>query len=515
MKDIYELSDMPKLFSDLFSDERISEYTAVYDGEVPISYGKIKNGILQCASKLISLGVKPGDHVGIYAYNSINWIIAFFAIVRIGSVAVLLNSKMAPEFIAPMLRQTDVRFLVCDNCHGMNNEGKENVIRRLGYADRFLDLHEVDFCRQTGREIQLPPENKNEKKTDVIIFTSGTTALPKAVMLSQGALLSNIYRNMKLVPDLTEKSWYIALPFFHSFGLAILLTSFISHIPASFSAGMVPADIIATIERNQINGIAASVGYGIKILQNENFGKKASEFLHLCLLGGERADENALRAIEKIEHRYPDISVVIGYGQTEAGPVISISSANDSRSHRLMSVGRPANGTSVRIVDDFGNEVQCGVAGEIVVTSDSVMNGYYKESKDDQPFDEKGWLYTGDIGFLDTDGYLHICGRSRDIIIVNGENISVAEIESTISKIPQIRDVCVFGMPDPKSGEKIVCCVTMDPQGRFDEKELKEQAEKLLPSIKIPNSFICFESFPYNKDGTVDKSAIKRNVTNG
>ena len=506
---------MPELFSDLFSDGAFSDTVAVYDGDIPYSFGEINTCILKFASRLMDMGVKPGDHVGLYAPNNIRWIIAFFAIVRIGGVAVLLNSRIAPEFVSGCVKDTDVGFLIYEF---PPNRAWEEQFRRIfigqfGFEGKCFDLQEADFASMTlPKECDLPAERKNEDQTDVIFFSSGTTARPKAVMYSQRAVISNAWYNYLSQPKIVQFSWFLALPFFHSFGMTALIIPLFAHIPLFFSSTMTPESIISTIERYKIFCLFTTSCYGFKILQHEAFGRRASDHLRICVFGGEFADRNALLALAE---KYPKLAICVGYGQTEVGPVVSVVSPDDDLWHRVYTVGKPLKETKIRIInDDSGEESKSAGSGEICVSNNRLMNGYYHEPEDRQPKDEDGYIHTGDIGFLDNDGYLHLSGRKRDIIIVNGENISVAEIEETLRRLPQIRDLCVFGMSKDKSKEEIICCFTLKDGRQFDEGEFRLQAQKLLPTIKIPHHFICLKELSLADNGAVDKAKVMEIVKN-
>lgn len=459
------------------------------------------------------MGVQPGDHVALWAENSIRWVAAFFGIIRAGAVATLMNYSLPGQDIATLMRETDVTHLF----YGGNREvsadpaAAARTAQAAGIpADRLCDIR----CAEVqAAPAFTPAAGEDCRRTALIIYTTGTTAQPKAVQLSAYSCLNSARSIWELADEGTPigNRSCIALPVFHSYGMAMMLGQFdrggTVYMPRRFRT----EDIEAVMRRGEVNDLA-SVGTIYRALtESPLFMQELAPKVRTCRIGG--AASTPLQMI-RLDTAFTNGCFLPGYGQTECSPAITSTSSRDTVEQRSTSVGRPMPGLEVRIRDKERGFLPAGEVGEVVVRGYGLMNGYYKVPPEQQPIDADGWLHTGDLGHLDEDSYLYLAGRSKDIIIKQGENVSPMEIEHAIGHDPAVREVKVFGAPHPIYGEDIIACVVTEKGQRVAESALKKLVRHSLSPFKTPSRCLFFDSFPLMENGKPDFRRLRLDMLN-
>lgn len=231
-------------------------------------------------------------------------------------------------------------------------------------------------------------------------------------------------------------------------------------------------------------------------------------FIKHCIVGGGFTSRHELQFLER---KYGKGKFLNGYGQTECSPLISLVYPDAPREKQFNTVGTPMKGIELAFLDPATKKkLPPGEKGEILVRGYNVFNGYYKKSKEEQPFDEEGYLHTGDLGYLDEDGYLILSGRIKDIIIRKGENISPKEIEAELLKFPEFGAARVLGFPSVDEGEYIIGCVELKKKPpHFREEKYLNEMKKTLPSIKIPAHIVYMKRFPLTANGKLDEVVLR------
>ena len=468
------------------------------------------------AEELYRQGVRKGSHVGICSPNSINWIFTFFAIQKLGGIAVLLNFNLTPEEIVTLSGIADITHLCYGHIHRhtnydqyssaiLNTPGSTvkhciNISSSVDFTERF---DEYDAIKDKFGEMYHADD------ASVVIYTSGSTGLPKAVLSSSNNLLRCA------APILTEFEYSADdincafLPLFHVFGFvscisAAVLTDMTSCIPSGNS----PEKILNVIEKYKCTIFHTVPTMMLMVVQSPEFTPERVASIRCSALGGSAVTEmqmNNLRALLQGNH-FANI-----YGMSE-NAAISITKYCDSVKHITQTVGTPADGVEIEIRDMSGNKLPRGESGEIWVRSNTMIVCYYKLPIERQPLDDEGWLSTGDLGYIDEDGYIRLVGRVKDLIIRGGENISPNEIASAISVIPSVADVKVLGVPDEIMGEEIAAAIIVRDNETFDEDEVRAFLEERLAKFKMPRYFVQFEKFPILGSGKVDAMGLKKTI---
>lgn len=482
---------------------------AISDNGGTHSFSQLVSEIETCAAELSDLGVVRGSHVALWCANCANWYIAWCAIMHLGAIAVLLNYNLPLSELSELLMRTDSDVLVWGENKQIDRQGPAAARELMSLAgiSRDYSLCGKDFRSFKPRTV---PENDEERsdRPSFIIFTSGTTALPKPVMLSQYCYLCDA-RGFKLASELnvSDETLCLCAPMFHCLG-SQCATKYIlygSHIlmPRYFKPDVV-ADFIEYYKASSI----ASVGSVFtSLMEVEGFKDRVAPYIKTGFIAGSVITQTQLM---RYETAFGNATFLNGYGQTEAAVDISNPSVNDSVEKRASTVGRPFPGKDVRIHDEKRGFLPIGEIGEIVVRDNGrIMLGYYKMPEEMKSTLINGWLHTGDLGYIGEDGYLRLSGRIKEIIIKGGENISPMEIEQKLLSLDAIAEAEVMGAPHPVYGETVIACVVMRQGALFDEESILSSLESSLASFKIPSHIFCFDSFPLTDSGKTDQRSLK------
>ena len=499
----------------LFSSRLCSDYPsrlAIVGNGNSCTYEDMRKGIMGLSGKLREMGVGKGSRVALWSYNSANWLIAFFAVVRAGGTAVLVNYSMNSADAAELLMMTETGFLLC----GDNSETKKNpdAMRELASRAGIPEGHCMDIrpdvldLGHSFREAVETPDMRNESEADetaMIIFTSGTTSRPKAVQISQRALTFDADAFNGNIAEYAGRSVCVAVPLFHILGLlmsyAYLCRGATVCLPLSYK----PDILLREIDAYRISDMAAVGAVYLGLAEAEGFEENVVPNLHLCMIAGGMSTPVQMM---RLELQYANATFINMYGQSEAAPLTMVR-PTDLVEQRAQTVGQAIEGIDIRISDGKGGFLPQGEIGEVVARGENLMNGYDKLPKEKQPIDEEGWLHTGDLGYLDENGYLHLSGRIKDVIIRGGENISPSEIENALNRMDNIREAKVMGAPHPIYGESVEACITMTDGGAgFDQEKIKNALRTAVARFKVPSHIFLYDSFPLNVNGKLDQRAL-------
>ena len=507
------------LFEDIYKLEDTSNNVEGINFKgVSYSFKEIERSVDYYAHLLVNQGVKKGDHVALLGMNCYNWLIAFYAIIKVGAVAVLLNYMARHDTLVELIKYTDCKFL----CYGkyialvkQENEleallNETGIDKEHSISMRYRHINFKSILAKEDIKPFVSPYSREEdsKRTSYIIFTTGTTAKPKAACLSQYSMMNLIYLNLDSFHARASQKFMCLLPMFHCFGLLVVNAYLAFKHTVYLNSLSDKVKIYKEFVKNKC-GDYASVGVVFDRLAKAPFWwLHRSRFVKHCIVGGGFTSEQEFDFLEK---KYGKGKFFNGYGQTECSPLISLVYHDAPESKRKTTVGEPMKGIELAFMDPKTKELlPKGQVGEILVKGYNVFNGYYKMPEDKQPFDKDGYLHTGDLGYLDKDGYLVLSGRIKDIIIRKGENISPKEIERELRKFDEFGQVRVLGFPSADEGEYIIGCVELKkkPSHFIEEKYLKEMA-KTLPSIKIPSHIVYVDKFPLMANGKLDEMRLR------
>lgn len=488
------------------------------------------------ARGMMSLGVKKGDHVAIWATNTPEWILTLFAAAKIGAVLVTVNTNFKIFELEYLLRQSDTKLLVMIG--GFKNNDYvatvNELLPELKTTSGEIESEHLPFLKRVvfaGKEtpegmlnfedlkilggdfpVEIYEENKKTLNTHDVVnmqYTSGTTGFPKGVMLTHYNILNNgktIGDGMKFTKD---DKLCITVPFFHCFGLVLAMMACITHgttmVPVERYSPVPVMNAISVEKCTAVHGVPTMF---IAMLEHVQFNNFDFSSLRTGIMAGSPCPIEVMKkVIDKMNMR----EIVIVFGQTEASPGCTMTTTSDSIDKRVNTVGRAFPGVECKIIDpDTGEELPINTPGEFCARGYNIMKGYYKMPEATaQAIDKDGWLHTGDLCTVDEDGYYKVVGRIKDMIIRGGENIYPKEIEECLYTCDKVSDVQVIGVPSEAYGEEVMACVILKEGEEMTEEEVKEFVGARMAKHKVPRYVRFVDSFPTNAAGKIQKFKMR------
>jgi fatty-acyl-CoA synthase len=501
------------------------------------SYREFNDICRKVAKGLISLGVKKGDHISIWANNVPEWVILQFATAKIGAILVTINTSYRSAELEYILKQSDsnVLFMVqsfkgtdyvetlCDvvpefkdAAGGFSRSEKLPFLEQVVYIGEvtpagminFTELYAmadlVDDATLAAIEAGLSPHDVINMQ-----YTSGTTGFPKGVMLTHFNIVNNGF-NIGECMRFTEKDRLcIPVPFFHCFGCVLGVMACVTH-----GAAMVPVEtfspllVLQAIEKERCTAVHGVPTMFIAELEHPDFEKYDLTSLRSGIMAGSPCPIEVMKRVIRDMHAS---EITIAYGQTESSPVITQTRTDDPIELRVATVGRALPDVEVKIVDiETGTTLPPGKQGELCTRGYLVMKGYYKMPEETaKVIDAEGWLHTGDLAVMDEHGYCKITGRIKNMIIRGGENIYPREIEEFLYTHPKISDTQVYGVPDRKYGEQVMAAIVLKKGVEMTEDEVKNFCRDKIAHYKIPHYVKFVDSYPMTASGKIQKFKLR------
>ena len=494
----YAADHFPGKLAIIFKDKRLT-------------YQQLKERVQRLSAGLISQGVKKGDRVAVLMWNCTELIETYLASIRIGAIFTPVNYRLTRGELEYVLRDADPSLLIIDQkCRDMidGDMASTGLAGRLYYAGP-----------------QMPPGMKpyNDLFPDMpchdkpvigihdpcqLIYTSGTTARPKGVLLSHDNVVWNTVNMLLRRHDRHDDIAIIAGPMFHSAALN-------SHYTARLSMGATsivmerfdPQELMSLIPRERVTVVSGSPTLLIILMEHCKPGDYDTSSVTTLTSG---ADKLPLQVQKAIREYFPNVNGVYDvYGPTECSPCVTTLDACDSL-RKVGSVGPPLPFVKVRLLDDAGKDVRAGEIGEIVVQGPNVMLGYYKQPEETAKVLKDGWFYTGDMAWADEEGYLFFSDRKKDVIVSGGENIASREVEEALYKHPDVFRAAVFGVPDEKWGERVIAAIVPKEGAHPVAEEVRAFTKQHLAGYKIPREIMVMDQLPESGTGKVQKNELKK-----
>jgi fatty-acyl-CoA synthase len=519
---------------DEFPNQYAFRYTTM---DYTRTYSEFRRDVDTFARSLIAIGVKPGDHVAIWATNVPQWFITFWAATKIGAVLVTVNSAYKIYEAEYLLRQSDTHTLVMIDGYkdsdyvGIIKElcpelktaeaGKPLHMKRLPFLRNIITVDsKQDGCLTWDEAMALADKVPIEEvyrralsinKHDVcnMQYTSGTTGFPKGVMLTH----YNVVNNGKNIGDCMDLStadrMMIHVPMFHCFGMVLAMTASMTHgVTMSPMPYFSPKLSLACINQEKITCFHGVPTMFIAMLEHEDFPKTDFSFMRTGIMAGSPCP---VKVMQDVVDKMNMTQITIVFGQTESSPGCTQSRVDDSVELRVNTVGRALPGVECKIVNPVtGEDLPDDVDGEFVARGYNIMKGYYKMPEATAAaIDKDGWLHTGDLARRDSKGNYRITGRIKDMIIRGGENIYPKEIEDFIYTHPKVKDVQVIGVPSKQYGEEIMACVILKEGMTLTAEEIKDFVRSHMAKHKTPQYVDFVTEFPMNAAGKIMKYKMR------
>ena len=504
-----------------------------------INYAEFDRQVDAAARGLLSLGFRRGDHFAVWSTNRPEWVILQFATARIGCVLVTINPAFRRSELEYALGQSDARGLAlierfkssdyfslldqtcpefADQAPGELHSEKLPQLRcvislsdgklpgMIGWSElleRGRDVTQDAFAQSQLQPVPRDPIN--------IQYTSGTTGLPKGAMLTHRNLLLNAYYAGEHQRLTHRDRICIPVPLYHCFGCVLGTLCAVIRGSAMVFPGesFQPDRTLEAIERHQCTAIYGVPTMFITLLEHETFPHRKLSSLRTGIMAGSPCP---IEVMKQVTSRMGASEITIGYGQTEASPLLTQTRTDDSIQRRVGTVGRAIPGVQIRIVDvATGRDLSDGQSGELWARGHCVMRGYYNMPEQTaEAIDRDGWLHTGDLALGEPNGYYRITGRLKDTIIRGGENISPREIEELLYRHPKVEEVQVVGLPDRKFGEEVVAWIRLHAGESATEKEIRAYCKSSLAHFKTPRYVKFVDAFPMTVTGKVQKYKLRQ-----
>ena len=505
--------------------------------KVRLSYGELKEAVDKLAAGLLTLGLHPGDRIGIWSPNNSEWVLTQFATAKAGLILVNINpayrvaeleyalNKVGCKalILAERFKTSDylamLRELAPELAHAMPGKLESarlpalRAVITLGAANhpgclRFADILARGGAAEAKRIAALAPLLQFDEPIN-IQFTSGTTGFPKGATLSHHNILNNgffIGEAMRLSP---ADRLCIPVPLYHCFGMVLGNLAAVTHgacmvFPGEGFDALATLQTVAEERCTALHGVPTMF---IAELDHAEFSRFDLTSLRTGIMAGSPCPIEVMKRAVDTMHLG---EITIAYGMTETSPVSFQSSTDDPFDRRVATVGRIHPHLEVKIVDTQGRIVPTGTPGELLTRGYAVMLGYWDdEERTREAIDAARWMHTGDLATIDEEGYCNIVGRIKDMVIRGGENVYPREIEEFLYRHPKVLDVQVIGVPDDRYGEEICAWVRLRPGTSANEEEIRAFCREQIAHYKVPRYVKFVDEFPMTVTGKIQKYIMR------
>ena len=501
-------------FNDLLAEKvsTLPERVFIVDGGIPYTWSDIEKGANIISKDLAALGAGRRSHIALCGTNSAEWIMAFFAIQRLGAIALLLNPVLLAEDIGTDASKADATHIVYGKTPAASHDPCffDTLSDSSGIPARNMYPLTGGIRERLNENCDIDAADTKPDDVALMIFSSGTSGRPKGVLHSAYNILSAAWINRIDQRLSDDDRMCLILPLFHIFALvaglfAAAVADSVIYIPDNLHA----RTLMQLIDREKCTVMHSVPTMLLRITGDKDYAPGMLSSLRQSIVAGAALPVAQYRTLHDL---LPDVTFRSSYGLSEMAPV-TITSVRDDEEHIRTTVGRPIADIDIRIVDrETGEDKETNESGEVLVKGHRLMTAYYKVPAGEQPLDGNGWLHTGDLGYLTDDGYLCLSGRIKDIIIRGGENIIPSKVESAIAGIDGIRDVKVMGVASPLYGEEVAACICFEDAGTFDITSFKEELSGRLAKFMMPSYIEIYEAFPTLANGKIDVKSLRQDL---
>ncbi len=480
--------------------------------DLTFTYEQVDEISGRVASALLGLGLEPGDKVAVQLPNLPQFLFTYFGILKAGLVMVPLNPLLRAPEISYHLQDSDSRLLITFEMFA--DEAMKGAAQIAGLPVYVVNLpgndqrpegskhyDELYFADDTG---EIAPTNADD--TAVIIYTSGTTGQPKGAELTHFQLYMNCTVAGELFGFEDDDIGLAVLPLFHVFGLSSVLNVSVRY---GGTVVLVPRfeiePVLDALEHRRCTIFSGVPTMYFALLQADTSGRDLSA-LRVGVSGGAAIPGEVIRAFEE---KFPNVVILEGYGLSETASTTTFNVSAEVR--KVLSIGKPIWGVQVRVVDENDKPLPTGPehVGEIVIRGHNVMKGYYKKPEASEEAFRGGWFHTGDLAYMDEDGFFFIVDRKKDLVIRGGYNVYPREIEEVLFAHPSIAEAAVIGMPHDKLGEEVLAFVVLNDGEDATPEDIIAYAKERLAAYKYPREVRIIEDLPRGPTGKIHKRELK------
>ncbi|MBP1730015.1 MAG: acyl-CoA synthetase (AMP-forming)/AMP-acid ligase [Deltaproteobacteria bacterium] len=492
--------------------------SAIVSEGTRLDYRTLNERVNRLSNSLLEKGLRKGDHIGVLVHNCHQFIELYFAAAKTGGVFCPYNNHLKGAELREVINYSEPRFFVLDQDYANLVEA---IRGEVSCVEQYISLQStsasfmVDYEEliSRGKDTE-PPARIVDEDVISIVFTAGTTGKPKGAMRTHRHLVTNAVAGVIELRAEYDEKVLISFPMYH----VACEDNIVRHtyMPNTFvikrEGAFNPDEILEIIEKERITRCQLVPTMLHALLQSPNIDRYALNSLRLIVYAGAPMPVELLkRAMERFKCGFAQL-----YGQTESGPMTTILKPEDhplegspEQLARLASAGKPVVCYEIRIVDDEGRDVGVGEVGEIVGRSEAMMKGYWKLPKETEEKLKNGWLHTGDLGRVDSDGYIYVVERKNDMIISGGVNIYPREIEEVLYQHPAVLEASVIGIPDEYWGESAKAVIVLKQGAQASQEEIIRFCGERLAGFKKPKSVEFWQELPKSPQGKILKKSIR------
>jgi fatty-acyl-CoA synthase len=475
------------------------------------SYAELGEAVDRLARGLLASGLAPGDRLGIWSPNRAEWVLVQYATAKAGIVLVNVNPAYRTSELEYALRQSGCRALIAAPAFKTSDYAAmiDEVRGELPALEQVVLFESPEWeSLAAGADAELPVCQFDDPIN--IQYTSGTTGFPKGATLSHANILNNGYFVAEGCRYTEEDRVCIPVPFYHCFGMVMGNLGATTHgacmvVP---EAAFDPEATLRAVQDERCTSLYGVPTMFIAELEHPRFGEFDLSSLRTGIMAGSPCPIDTMRRVVAEMHME---EVTICYGMTETSPVSTQTAADDPLDKRVGTVGRVHPHVEIKVIDpETGAIVEREQPGELCTRGYSVMLGYWDEpDKTAEVLDRARWMHTGDLAVMDAEGYLRIVGRIKDMVIRGGENLYPREVEEFLYGHPDVADVQVVGVPDPRYGEELVAWIVPRGDARVDRDSIAEFCQGRIAHHKVPRYVECLDEFPMTVTGKVQKYKLR------
>ncbi len=476
---------------------------AIKEGEIPITYQALNTRASRVAASLVKMGVRPGDHIGLCAPNSADWIAFYFGVLKAGAVAVTLSSALMGEELTALASHAKLRLILSVEAKLKELEQlkSDSVLEKVICPGGDMELKAL----MTGDAGPFSAFDRDRVDTAAILYTGGTTGIPKGAMLTHEGINYSSYSIAYYERSVETDVALCFLPFNHVFGQLHIMNSTILTAGCLELLPTFDLDrVLAMLQQGRITKFFAVPTVYVRLLGLDDLKKKLGNVRYSFSAGASMPME-----IVKQWKERTGLDIFESYGMTEAMPV-TFNHYYPSK-HGVGSVGEPVHGVEVQIRDTSGAIMKQGHEGEVCIRGRSVMTAYVHNPEATRgAFWEGGWFRSGDVGVFDQDDYLSIVDRIKDLIITGGENVYPREVEEALYAVPEVEECAIIGLPDKEWGERVVAFVVPKQGASVQPDTVKRFLKSRLSAFKVPKEYIIVNELPKSAAGKILKRDLRK-----
>ncbi|MFC1949668.1 class I adenylate-forming enzyme family protein [Chloroflexota bacterium] len=492
----------------------------VFEGE-RFTFSQLNERVNRLGNALLGLGVQKGDRVAMLQVNTNQCVEVYFAVAKIGAIYVPLNFRAKGNELTYMLNSSESatlfiggRYLELINSIKPELASVKKYISLDGQQDGMLyyeDMMKSALADEIFTEI-------GDDDTTILMYTAGTTGFPKGVMLSHNSFSIYVLENVSPADPVSQEGNILTVPLYHVAGIQAMMAATYGGRTLVTERQFEAKEWMELVQAEKANRAMMVPTMLKQLLDHPEFSKYDLSSLKVITYG---AAPMPLEVIKKAVELFPGVSFINAFGQTETASTITTVPPEDhnltgteeekaKKLRRLSSIGKPMADVEMKVIDEDGNDLPQGEVGEIVARGPRVMSGYWKdEEKTEKTIDKDGWVHTGDMGYVDEDGYFFLAGRATDMIIRAGENISPEEVEGVLLSHPKVEDGAVIGVPDEEWGEVPLAVVVARKGEEVTAEEIMEYCRANLASFKRPRAVVFTNELPRNPMGKIIKRQLR------